>query len=114
MSHRSQIAVPESFECEESQTDLRFSLFPAHRVEEEVTRTLRESPGVYVQSLSVHRTDDGVCLHGVVEVDDPSTDVEAIVRRALSIDQVVNRMIVKQGHCTRSDESDLSAGLMWG
>lgn len=114
MSHRSQIAVPESFECEEPQADPRFSLFPAHRVEEEVTRTLREAPGVYVQSLSVHRTDDGVCLHGVVEIDDPCTDVEAIVRRALSIDQVVNRMIVKQGHCTRCDDSDLSAGHMWG
>lgn len=113
MSHQSQIAVPESFECEAEMVP-GFSLFPAHRVEQEVTRTLREAPGVYVESLSVHRTADGVCLHGIVEVDDPSTDVEAIVRRALSIDQVVNRMVIKHGHCERCDETDLNCGPMWG
>lgn len=96
MSHRSHIAVPEAFECEEALAAPRFSLLPAHRVEEEVTRTLREAPGVHVKSLSVHRTEDGVCLHGVVEVDEPSTDLGMIVRHALSIDQVVNRMIIKQ------------------
>ena len=96
MSHRSHIAVPEAFECEEALAAPRFSLLPAHRVEEEVTRTLREAPGVHVQSLSVHRTEDGVCLHGVVEVDGPCTDLGSIIRQALSIDHVVNRMIIKQ------------------
>jgi hypothetical protein len=96
VTHRSHIAVPEAFECEEAPAAPRFSLLPAHRVEEEVTRTLREAPGVHVQSLSVHRTKDGVCLHGVVEVDGPCTDLGSIIRQALSIDQVVNRMIIKQ------------------
>ncbi len=96
MSHRSHIAVPEAFECEEALAAPRFSLLPAHRVEEEVTRTLREAPGVHVQSLSVHRTEDGVCLHGVVEVDGPCADLGSIIRQALSIDHVVNRMIIKQ------------------
>lgn len=95
MSHRAHIAVPEAFECEESLAAPRFSLLPAHRVEEEVTRTLREAPGVHVRSLSVHRTEDGVCLHGVVEVDELGIDPGTIIRRALAIDQVVNRMIVK-------------------
>ena len=118
MSHRSQVAIPEAFECDHAGPQAKFSLFPAHRVEEEVSRTLRDAPGVYVESLSVHRTPDGICLHGVVEVDDPTTDVEGIVRRALSIDQVVNRMVIKHGHCERIHDTDLnygpSCGPMWG
>lgn len=114
MSHRSQAAVPEAFECDLGGWSDRFSLFPAHRVEEEVNRTLRDTQGVYVESLSVHRTSDGVCLHGVVEVDDPSTDVADIVRKALSIDLVINRMIVKQGHFDRCEGHDVSCGPACG
>ncbi len=91
-----------------------FSLCPPHRVEAEVSRTLRDTPGVYVESLSVHRTEDGVCLHGVVEVDDPSTDLEDVLRRVLSIDHVINRMVVKHGHCETCTDTDLDQSFMWG
>lgn len=91
-----------------------FSLCPPHRVEAEVSRTLRDTPGVSVESLSVHRTEDGVCLHGVVEVDDPSTDLEDVLRRALSIDHVINRMVVKYGHCETCTDTDSDQSFMWG
>ena len=91
-----------------------FSLCPPHLVEAEVSQTLRDTPGVYVESLSVHRTEEGVCLHGVVEVDDPSTDIEDVLRRALSIDHVINRMVVKYGHCATYPDSDSYQSFMWG
>lgn len=113
MSHRSQAAVPEAFECEIATADPRFSLFPPHRVEEEVTRTLRDAPGVHVNSLSVHRTPDGICLHGVVEIDHPDTDVSAIIRRTLAIDQVINRMVIKHTDRDPCGGNELSYGPMW-
>ena len=92
-----------------------FSLCPPHRVEAEVSQTLRDTPGVSVESLSVHRIEGGVCLHGVVEVDDPSTDLEDVLRRALSIDRVINRMVVKHGHCEKTcTATDLYQSFMWG
>ena len=118
MSQQSVVSAPESFEiqmdCGCPPTSPGFSLCPPHLVEEEVLRTLRDAPGVYVDSLSAHRIGDGICLHGVVEIDDPLTDVAAIVRRALSIDHVINRMVVRQGHCVACPETDLNQSFMWG
>lgn len=91
-----------------------FSLFPPHRVESEVSWTLRNTPGVHVESLSVHRIEDGVCLHGVIELDDPSTDVEDVIRRALSIEHVMNRMVVKYGPSAVCPITDSDQSFMWG
>ena len=101
MVQHSTVGVPEAFETQMDE-DCRFarpgfSLCPPHLVESEVCQTLRDTPGVHVESLSVHRIDGGVCLHGVIEIDDPSIDVEDVIRRALSIEQVMNRMVVKYG-----------------
>lgn len=110
MSHAPMGGVPEAFETcliGDSHPDKpKFSLCPPHLVEEEVVRTLRNAPGVYVESLSAHRIDEGVCLHGVVEIDDPSTSIEAILRRSLSIDHVINRMVVKHGHYPSCPSTD--------
>ena len=115
---QSVVSAPESFEiqmeCGSTPPSPRYSLCPPHRVEEEVVRTLRNVPGVHVESLSAHQIDDGVCLHGVVEVDDPSTDIEAIIRRALSIDHVINRMVVKYGPTAVCPLTDLDQSFMWG
>ena len=118
MSLQSVVSAPESFEiqmeCEDSTDGPGFSLCPPHHVEEEVLRTLRNAPGVHVESLSAHRIDGGVCLHGVVEVDDPSTDIESIIHRALSIDHVINRMVVKYGPTAVCPLTDLDQSFMWG
>ena len=118
MLQQSIVGVPEGFDapmgevCHYAGPD--FSLCPPHLMEAEVSQTLRDTPGVSVESLSVHRTDDGICLHGVVEVDDPSTDLEDVLRRALSIDHVINRMVVKYGHCATCTETDSDQSFMWG
>jgi hypothetical protein len=91
-----------------------FSLCPPHLVEAEVSQTLRDTPGVHVESLSVHRIEDGVCLHGVIELDDPSTDVEDVIRRALAIEHVMNRMVVKYGHSAVCPIIDSDQSFMWG
>ncbi len=99
MPKRSMISVPESFEMDADQTE-EFSQFHRghpHQVEAEVSKALRDYPGISVESLSIHQVDGGVCLHGVIEVDDPSLDVASLVRRAVGIDQVINRMIVRPG-----------------
>ncbi len=118
MLQQSIVGVPEGFEAQMDEAchdaGAGFSLCPPHHVEEEVCRTLRSLPGVFVESLSVHRIDGGVCLHGVVEVDDPSTDVEAIIHRALSIDCVINRMVVKYGPTSVCPLTDLDQSFMWG
>lgn len=119
MWQQSVVCVPEAFEsqvdydCDRGKPE--FSLCPPHQVEAEVSRTLRDAPGVHVESLSIHRTDDDrVCLHGVIEIDDPTTDVEAIIRRALSIDHVINRMVVKYGPAAVCAMTDLDESFMWG
>ena len=119
MLQQSMVSVPEGYDalmedaCCYAVPD--FSLCPPHRVEAEVLQTLRDAPGVHVESLTVHRIDDGVCLHGVVVVEDPSTDLEDIVHRALAIDHVINRMVVKHGHCERTcSATDLNQSFMWG
>lgn len=119
MQQQSVVCVPEAFEYQAEERGNyplpEFSLCPPHRVEAEVSRTLREAPGVHVESLSVHRTDDDhICLHGVVELDDPSVDVESIIQRALSIDQVINRMVVKYGPSAVCQVTDLDQSFMWG
>lgn len=118
MVQHSTVGVPEGFEAQ-MEDDCRyaepgFSLCPPHLVESEVSQTLRGTPGVHVESLSVHRIDDGVCLHGVIEIDDPSTDVEDVIRRALSIDHVVNRMVVKYGPSVDYSMTDSDESFMWG
>jgi BON domain len=118
MMQQTTLGIP--MECdapgeEESRwTEPGYSLCPPHLVESEVSQTLRDTPGVHVESLSVHRVDGGVCLHGVVEIDDTATDIEEVIRRALSIDHVVNRMVVKYGPSAVCPISEMDQSFMWG
>ena len=113
MPMRSKVSVPESFEMEEAvdgEFAWSFEGVP-HQVEAEVSQALRESPGIYVESLSVHQVEGGVCLHGVVEVDDAHCDLEEIVRQVVRVDQVINRMIVRPGRCTHPECSSTELGF---
>lgn len=119
MLQQSMASVPEGFDAQVEVASRypgpSFSLCPPRRMETEVSQTLRNTPGVSVESLSVHRIEGGVCLHGVIEVDDPSTDLEDVLRRTLSIDRVINRMVVKHGHCEKTcTATDLNQSFMWG
>ena len=108
MVQHSTVGVPEGFEAQMEDDCLYaepgFSLCPPYLVESEVCQTLRSTPGVHVESLSVHRIDGGVCLHGVIEIDNPSIDVE----------HVMNRMVVKYGPSAVCPISDSDSSFMWG
>lgn len=65
----------------------------AHSLEQQVTCQLKQSPGMRFRDLSVHRLPDGVCLTGVVELDDDAADVCDIARQVRGVDRVVNRLI---------------------
>src|SRR6185503_9800889 len=46
-----------------------------HSVEQEVQRELLAEPSLRFASLVVRRIDDGVCLQGVLEGDNPVSDI---------------------------------------
>lgn len=111
MAMRSVVSVPESFEMSgASEGPATFPQPHPHQVETEVSLALRETMGIHVESLSIHQIEGGVCLHGVVEVDDLQLDVTDVVRRALGIDQVINRMIVRPCCSPRSECTSLELG----
>lgn len=65
-----------------------------HQVEHEVQRQLLSQPALRFSSLVVRRIDNGVCLQGVLEVDDESPDVCTIAQRVAGVQQVLNRLVV--------------------
>lgn len=66
-----------------------------HSLEQQVLCQLKQSPGMRFRDLSVHRLQDGdgVCLSGVVELDDDAADVCDVARRVRGVDRVINRLI---------------------
>lgn len=70
-----------------------------HEVEQEVLRCLLSRTDVRFSSLTVRRFAGGVCLEGVVEVDDDGpdiTDIDSLARRAAGVEQVLNRLVVQR------------------
>jgi len=72
-------------------------------MELEVQRRLLAHPDLRFSSLVIRRTPNGVCLEGVLEVDDESSDVRELVRRVAGVDQVMNHLVVRK--CTSQAES---------
>lgn len=64
-----------------------------HSLEQQVLCQLKKSPGMRFRDLAVHRLPDGICLSGVVELDDDAADVCDVARRVRGVDRVVNRLI---------------------
>lgn len=67
-----------------------------HRVERDVTRRLLANPGLRFSSLVVRRIADGVCLEGVLEVDDDRPDVCSVVRQVAGVQNVLNHLVLRQ------------------
>lgn len=65
-----------------------------HQVEQEVQRALLSQPSLRFASLVVRRIDNGVCLQGVLEVDEELPDVCHIARRVSGVRQVLNRLVI--------------------
>jgi hypothetical protein len=72
---------------------------PAHDLEQAVRRELSAQPELCFSSLVIHRIPDGVCLEGVLEIEDDCPDVDRLVRRVAGVEHVLNHLVVKRpGH----------------
>ena len=67
-----------------------------HGVEQEVQRRLAMLPGTQILTLSVHRIEGGVCLEGTLETDRPCPDLKQILREVSGVEEVVNRLRIRQ------------------
>ncbi len=67
-----------------------------HSVETDVHRELTSHPGLTVSSLVVRRLANGVCLEGVVRIDDDAVDLNETIRRITGATRVLNRLVVCQ------------------
>jgi len=51
---------------------------------------------VRFSSLVVRRFRDGVCLQGVIEVDEDLPDIERITRELSGVNRVMNHLVVRR------------------
>lgn len=65
-----------------------------HDVETDIHRELTAQPGMTVSSLVVRRMHNGVCLEGVVHLEDESLDICETVRRVAGATRILNRLVV--------------------
>ncbi len=73
-----------------------------HQIEREVKRELMGHRGLDFSTLTVHRIRDGVCLQGVLQVDEDAPDVSEIARSVGGVQMVLNHLVVHRGR-TNSD-----------
>ncbi|WP_310820406.1 BON domain-containing protein [Stratiformator vulcanicus] len=64
-----------------------------HLVEKDVQTTLESHPAYRFSDLVVHRISDGVCLTGVVDVNDDAPDVEAVAQQISGVERVLNQLV---------------------
>lgn len=90
--------VEESLDCESVvlSADDSVRLHP-HRLEQEIHSRLMAEPNLNFTSLVVRRVHDGLCLEGVLEVDD-SENIGELVRDICGAMPVLNHLVV---HRTR-------------
>ncbi len=66
-----------------------------HEVEGQIRSALLARPDMHFTSLVVRRTDDGVCLQGVMQVADEVPDIAAIIRRVSGVETVHNQLLIQ-------------------
>jgi osmotically-inducible protein OsmY len=67
-----------------------------HRVEQEVQKELLAHPALSFSSLVVRRTQGGVCLEGVLEVDEGGPDVCRLAKAVSGVDEVLNHLVIQR------------------
>ena len=65
-----------------------------HQIEEDVQRELLGHPNLRFSSLVVRRIPDGVCLEGVLDVDETCPDVCGLARQVVGVREVLNHLVV--------------------
>lgn len=67
-----------------------------HRFERTLREKLLSQPGMSFSSLVVRRMRDGVCLEGVMQVEDSSTDVCGLLKKLCGVQKVLNHLVVQR------------------
>lgn len=67
-----------------------------HALERAIQLELLNQSDVRFSSLVVRRFRDGVCLQGVIEVDDDLPDIERITRELSGVNRVMNHLVVRR------------------
>ena len=68
----------------------------AHRFEHSLRRKLLSQPGMQFSSLVIRRLRDGVCLEGVLHVEDNSTDLCGLLKKICGVQKVLNHLVVQK------------------
>jgi len=74
-------------------------LLSRHEIEQLIWRELNSTPGIHFPSLTVRRIGNGVCLTGVMEIEDEDhalIDICDEVRRIAPVANVVNQLVVRE------------------
>ena len=64
-------------------------------LEHAVRQKLISSPHLRISSLVVRQIKCGICLEGTLETSNEPTDVEQLVRSVASVDQILNRLVLR-------------------
>jgi len=89
-------ATPAAIEtCTPSLSDSIHISGGRHRIEQDVQKTLLSHPNLRFSSLVVHRTNEGVCLEGVLESDENAPDVCRLALTVTGVKEVLNHLVVK-------------------
>ncbi len=67
-----------------------------HHIEHEVQRQLLSRPELQFSSLVIRRMPNGVCLEGVLEVENEAPDICELVRRVCGVNEVLNHLVVRR------------------
>jgi hypothetical protein len=95
------VAVPagESHACDTAILSADDSvIFHRHQFEQDIRHRLMAESNLNFTSLVVRRVRDGLCLEGVLELEDGSEDVNSLVRHICGATPVLNHLVV---HRTR-------------
>ena len=71
-------------------------------IESELAQRLRNDLEIEISSLVVQRLPNGVCLQGVVELDDPTEEpdsqnqkIDDLARQVAGVDRIVNQLVFR-------------------
>jgi len=67
-----------------------------HALERAIQLELLNQSDVRFSSLVVRRFRDGVCLQGVIEIDNDLPDIERITRELSGVNRVMNHLVVRR------------------
>lgn len=77
-----------------------------HLLEREVQKALLNLPHVHFSSLQVRRLPDGVCLTGVVRLDDGGqTELDRLTSQVAGVSRVLNHLVVQKATAGSPDDT---------